>query len=62
MSRLDHFLQAFLIIVDPTSSAKEQRDVDPKLQARFAQAVAELEFLGFIKSSRKKTDHVKRLT
>ncbi|XP_026298436.1 origin recognition complex subunit 3 isoform X3 [Apis mellifera] len=56
------WLQAFLIIVDPTSSAKEQRDVDPKLQARFAQAVAELEFLGFIKSSRKKTDHVKRLT
>ncbi|XP_076173479.1 origin recognition complex subunit 3 isoform X2 [Ptiloglossa arizonensis] len=55
------WLQAFLIIVDPESDAKEQRDVDPKLQARFTQAVAELEFLGFIKSSRKKTDHVKRL-
>ncbi|XP_078036177.1 origin recognition complex subunit 3 isoform X2 [Augochlora pura] len=55
------WLQAFLIIVDPKSESKEQRDVDPKLQARFTQAVAELEFLGFIKSSRKKTDHVKRL-
>ena len=55
------WLQAFLIIVDPGSNAKEQRDVDPKLQARFTQAVAELEFLGFIKSSRRKTDHVKRL-
>ena len=55
------WLQAFLIIVDPESNAKEQRDVDPKLQARFTQAVAELEFLGFIKSSRRKTDHVKRL-
>ncbi|XP_076237844.1 origin recognition complex subunit 3 [Calliopsis andreniformis] len=55
------WLQAFLIIVDPENEAKEQRDVDPKLQARFTQAVAELEFLGFIKSSRKKTDHVKRL-
>ncbi|XP_076656484.1 origin recognition complex subunit 3 isoform X2 [Halictus rubicundus] len=55
------WLQAFLIIVDPKSGAGEQRDVDPSLQARFTQAVAELEFLGFIKSSRKKTDHVKRL-
>ncbi|KOC66063.1 Origin recognition complex subunit 3, partial [Habropoda laboriosa] len=55
------WLQAFLIIVDPGNDAKEQRDVNPKLQARFTQAVAELEFLGFIKSSRKKTDHVKRL-
>ncbi|XP_053973901.1 origin recognition complex subunit 3 [Hylaeus volcanicus] len=55
------WLQAFLIIVNPVGEAKEQRDVDPKLQARFTQAVAELEFLGFIKSSRKKTDHVKRL-
>lgn len=56
------WLQAFLIIVDPENGAKDQRDVDPKLQARFTQAVAELEFLGFVKSSRKKTDHVKRLT
>lgn len=30
--------------------------------ARFTQAVADLQFLGFIKSTRKKTDHVKKLT
>ncbi|XP_076766421.1 origin recognition complex subunit 3 isoform X2 [Xylocopa sonorina] len=56
------WLQAFLIVKDPTNSERDQRDVDPQLQARFTQAVAELEFLGFIKSSRKKADHVKRLT
>ena len=31
-------------------------------RARFMQAVAGLEFLGFIKATKKKTDHVKRLT
>lgn len=31
-------------------------------RARFTQAIAELEFLGFIKSSKRKTDHVNRLT
>lgn len=31
-------------------------------RARFTQAVAELEYLGFIKSSKRKTDHVIRLT
>ncbi|KAG7211303.1 hypothetical protein KM043_010600 [Ampulex compressa] len=56
------WLQAFLIIVDPENANSEQQDVDPHLQARFTRAVAELQFLGFIKTSRKKTDHVKRLT
>lgn len=31
-------------------------------RARFTQAVAELEYLGFIKSSKRKADHVTRLT
>ncbi|XP_012283310.1 origin recognition complex subunit 3 isoform X2 [Orussus abietinus] len=56
------WLQAFLTIVNPNEVVEEQREVDPKMQARFTRAVAELQFLGFIKSSRKKTDHVKRLT
>ncbi|XP_012525761.2 origin recognition complex subunit 3 isoform X2 [Monomorium pharaonis] len=56
------WLQAFLTIADPRSQSTEQRDVDPQLQARFTQAVAALQFLGFIKTSRRKTDHVKRLT
>ncbi|XP_029662947.1 origin recognition complex subunit 3 [Formica exsecta] len=56
------WLQAFLTIVDPEAQSTEQRDVNPRLQARFTQAVAALQFLGFIKTSRRKTDHVKRLT
>ncbi|XP_018352280.1 PREDICTED: origin recognition complex subunit 3 [Trachymyrmex septentrionalis] len=56
------WLQAFLTIVDPQTQHAEQRDVDPLFQARFTQAVAALQFLGFIKTSRRKTDHVKRLT
>lgn len=55
------WLQSFLMIVNP-SIADEQTEVDPKLQARFTRAVAELQFLGFIKSSNRKTDHVTRLT
>ncbi|KAG5325301.1 ORC3 protein, partial [Pseudoatta argentina] len=56
------WLQAFLTIMDPQTQHAEQRDVNPLLQARFTQAVAALQFLGFIKTSRRKTDHVKRLT
>ncbi|XP_034256218.1 origin recognition complex subunit 3 [Thrips palmi] len=56
------WLQSFLTIVDPSSVEEEQTEVDPKLQARFTRAVAELQFLGFIKSSNRKTDHVTRLT
>ncbi|XP_061600272.1 origin recognition complex subunit 3 [Cololabis saira] len=36
--------------------------VDEVRHARFIRAVSELEFLGFIKSTKKKTDHVARLT
>ena len=36
--------------------------VDAKLQARFSRAVSELQFLGFIKPSKRKTDHVERLS
>ncbi|KAK0091384.1 hypothetical protein PV326_003305 [Microctonus aethiopoides] len=56
------WLQAFLTIVEPNNDPNSEREIDPKMQARFTQAVAELQFLGFIKTSRKKTDHVKRLT
>ncbi|XP_057339498.1 origin recognition complex subunit 3 [Microplitis mediator] len=55
------WLQAFLMIVNPNDES-EQTEVDPEIQARFTRAVAELQFLGFIKTSRRKTDHVKRLT
>ncbi|XP_060518938.1 origin recognition complex subunit 3 [Cylas formicarius] len=60
------WLQAFLSILDPIENDEEEEGlekvVDPSLQARFTQAVTELEFLGFIKSSKRKLDHVSRLT
>lgn len=59
------WLQAFLTVVDPVDpdeSEDERRVVKPIMQARFTRAVAELQFLGFIKPSKRKTDHVMRLT
>ncbi|XP_046711703.1 origin recognition complex subunit 3 isoform X2 [Silurus meridionalis] len=45
---------------DPDS--EEYGRVDELKHARFIQAVSELEFLGFVKSTKQKTDHVARLT
>ncbi|XP_066902905.1 origin recognition complex subunit 3 [Halyomorpha halys] len=56
------WLQSFSTIINPGRSLDNADDVDPTTQARFTQAVAELEFLGFIKSSKAKPDHVTRLT
>ncbi|EFA03157.1 origin recognition complex subunit 3 [Tribolium castaneum] len=61
MINLYDWLQSFLSIVDPQET-EDNPKVSPQLQARFTQAVAELEYLGFIKSSKRKTDHVARLT
>ncbi|XP_052859987.1 origin recognition complex subunit 3 [Anopheles cruzii] len=61
MINLFDWLQAFRTVVDEANTEEEQQ-VDPKIQARFTRAVAELQFLGFIKTSKKKTDHVTRLT
>uniref|UniRef100_A0A3Q0T8K2 Origin recognition complex subunit 3 n=1 Tax=Amphilophus citrinellus TaxID=61819 RepID=A0A3Q0T8K2_AMPCI len=60
------WLEAFTTVV----SAGEGNDpdsenfgkVDEVKHARFIRAVSELEFLGFIKSTKQKTDHVARLT
>uniref|UniRef100_A0A8C8ID34 Origin recognition complex subunit 3 n=1 Tax=Oncorhynchus tshawytscha TaxID=74940 RepID=A0A8C8ID34_ONCTS len=60
------WLEAYATVV----SAAEGKDpdsvdfgkVDELKHARFIQAVSELEFLGFIKSTKQKTDHVSRLT
>ncbi|CAH0749701.1 unnamed protein product [Diatraea saccharalis] len=53
------WLQAFASVLKPDD---DQRDHDSTIQVRFTRAVAELQFLGFIKSSKRKTDHVMRLT
>ncbi|XP_066152225.1 origin recognition complex subunit 3 isoform X2 [Euwallacea fornicatus] len=66
MINLYDWLLAFLCVVDPREDDdlddKSKKVVNPELQARFTQAVAELEYLGFIKSSKRKMDHVMRLT
>lgn len=68
MINMFDWLQSFKIVVDEREAMEdddEEEDdgtVDPKIQARFTRAVAELQFLGFIKPTKKKTDHVQRLT
>ncbi|XP_053290337.1 origin recognition complex subunit 3 isoform X1 [Pleuronectes platessa] len=60
------WLEAYATVVsgaegnDPDS--EDFGKVDQVKHARFIQAVSELEFLGFIKSTKQKTDHVARLT
>lgn len=60
------WLEAYATVVsaaegkDPDSA--DYGKVDELKHARFIQAVSELEFLGFIKSTKQKTDHVARLT
>nr|XP_053649620.1 origin recognition complex subunit 3-like [Cherax quadricarinatus] len=56
------WLQAFISVTEPEEDTSSKRTIDQKLQARFAQAVSELQFLGFVKPTRRKTDHVARLT
>ncbi|XP_068630803.1 origin recognition complex subunit 3 [Battus philenor] len=55
------WLQAFAAVINPTEE-EDQRQQDSSIQTRFTRAVAELQFLGFIKTSKRKTDHVMRLT
>ncbi|XP_071522018.1 origin recognition complex subunit 3 [Panulirus ornatus] len=56
------WLQAFISVVDPEEDTSNKKTIDKKLQARFVQAVSELQFLGFVKPTHRKTDHVARLT
>ncbi|XP_063168352.1 origin recognition complex subunit 3 [Candoia aspera] len=58
------WLEAFSTVVttagNTDSTVKNQ--TDDIIHARFIRAVSELEFLGFIKPTKQKTDHVARLT
>ncbi|XP_049290606.1 origin recognition complex subunit 3 [Anopheles funestus] len=62
MINLFDWLQAFRMIIDDNNNDEIEQQVDPTIQARFTRVVAELQFLGFIKTSKTKTDHVTRLT
>ncbi|XP_072106099.1 origin recognition complex subunit 3 isoform X2 [Mobula birostris] len=60
------WLQAFATVVCAAEGKDSDKinngQVDDILHARFIRAVSELEFLGFIKPTKQKTDHVARLT
>ena len=45
-----------------TGEEEEHIEIPAKQQARFSRVVAEMQMLGFIRTSNKKTDHVARLT
>ena len=55
----------FLFVLINTHLKDEEDDseeIEPIVQARFIRSVAQLQLLGFIQSSKRKTDHVARLT
>lgn len=58
------WMQAFMTVVQAEDEENEEKHGKPDkfLQARFIRAVSELQFLGFIKPTKRKTDHVARLT
>ncbi|XP_041828604.1 origin recognition complex subunit 3 [Melanotaenia boesemani] len=60
------WLEAYATVVSAAEGTDPDSDsfgkVDEVKHARFIRAVSELEFLGFIKSTKQKTDHVARLT
>ncbi|KAJ8399467.1 hypothetical protein AAFF_G00411790 [Aldrovandia affinis] len=60
------WLEAYTTVVTATKEVdpdpSEKGKADEIRHARFIRAVSELEFLGFVKSTKQKTDHVARLT
>ncbi|MBN3294448.1 ORC3 protein, partial [Polypterus senegalus] len=57
------WLEAFATVVSATEgNDTESPVIDDVKHARFIRAVSELEFVGFVKPTKKKTDHVARLT
>ncbi|KAL7873046.1 hypothetical protein AOLI_G00121170 [Acnodon oligacanthus] len=60
------WLEAYATVVSAAEGkdpdAEDYGKVDELKHARFIQSVSELEFLGFVKSTKQKTDHVARLT
>ncbi|XP_003962542.1 origin recognition complex subunit 3 [Takifugu rubripes] len=58
------WLEAYATVVTSAEGADADGlgQVDEIKHARFIRAVSELEFLGFVKSTKQKTDHVARLT
>ena len=62
MINLVDWFSSFSHLVDPASQDASKTPIAPKvLQARFARAVTELQMMGFVKSTKRKTDHVAKL-
>ncbi|XP_046979890.1 origin recognition complex subunit 3 isoform X1 [Schistocerca americana] len=65
---LADWLQAFAAVANPAEDCDDgdedspNSNIDPHIQARFTQAVNELQLLGFIRTTKRKMDHVARLT
>ncbi|XP_065339702.1 origin recognition complex subunit 3 [Cloeon dipterum] len=56
------WLQSFNLIVERNAKEEEDSSVSTETQARFTQSIADMQFLGFIKPTSRKADHVLRLT
>lgn len=56
------WLQAYMMIMEAGADTDGRKKPSKTMQARFVRAVSELQFLGFIKPTKRKTDHVARLT
>ncbi|KAL0086630.1 origin recognition complex subunit 3 N-terminus-domain-containing protein [Phycomyces blakesleeanus] len=62
MINLYDWFVAFGCIIEREKSPADNPLNENEVQARFIRSVAELQFLGFIKPTQRKTDHVMRLT
>ncbi|KAF7732774.1 Origin recognition complex subunit 3 [Apophysomyces ossiformis] len=62
MINLYDWFVAFGCILEREKRPASKKLEENEVQARFIRAVAELQFLGFIKPTQRKTDHVVRLT
>lgn len=56
------WMKAFHVIVTSDEHGDVEKDIDDVTQARFIQAVSEMQLMGFIKPTKKKIDHIQRLT
>ncbi|KAJ1721413.1 Origin recognition complex subunit 3 [Coemansia erecta] len=62
MINLYDWYSAFASVVEQESAFMPKAPSQSEIQARFVRASEEMRFLGFIKSTQRKTDHVVRLT
>lgn len=62
MINLYDWFVAFGCVIEREKGSNQKKVDENEVQARFIRSVAELQFLGFIKATQRKTDHVVRLT